>query len=297
MTNDSSTTSLIIQLIDSHPGIFTLLVILLTSIVALLIVGIFFGLKSVWKAVKKSKIKTGPVEIDFSVSDKAPSSTNARTLDFDEAFITCISQVINVSVENGFDRSLKRHELFNRQISYANLRYENIISDLKTEYINKTGSHTNIKLIDMLLHFLFNDCAIKSLEKVFKADRLIEKQKDAIVSVNRQVIESVSQQILFRAHELATSRLQSEGLSLSLIDETLIEIISDRTNEITRATTDIIEQAWELATEEMESMKGIQEDLNEKIKDVLFIYLGKEASNTPNNWNDSLPPNEIVGGA
>lgn len=297
MSNNVEVISSLIELMNSHPSILSLLIIIIAIFLITLFIGIFFAIKHLVKFIKSTKIKTKFGEIEFN-SDKnnqpkENSSTELTKNHYDEQFMICLSQIVKVSVDSGFERSVKRQELYNRQLEYANLRYENIISELKSKYIDEYGS-SNIKIIDLLLHYIFNECAIRPLIKIFKADRLLEKSKEELIEANRHIIENTSSQIVLKAHELSTSKLNEDNVTMSIVNEFLINMLNDKSNEIRKTTTDIIETAYNFAVDDMNSMCEVHSDLSEKINNVLLSYFGK-IENLPKNWNDDLPPNEIIG--
>lgn len=296
MSNNVEVISSLIELMNRHPSILTLLIILIAIFLITILIGLFFGIKHLIKFIKSTKIKTKFGEIEFN-SDKNQPKTSSNTEltknHYDEQFMICLSQIVKVSVDSGFERSVKRQELYNRQLEYANLRYENIISELKSKYIDEYGS-SNIKIIDLLLHYIFNECAIRQLIKIFKADRLLEKSKEELIEANRHIIESTSSQVVLKAHELSTSKLNDDNITMSVVNEFLINMLRDKSNEIRKTTTDIIETAYNFALDDMNSMYDIHSDLSEKINNVLLSYFGK-IENLPKNWNDDLPPNEIIG--
>lgn len=279
----------IIDLMDKHPGILTVTIIIVAILISGVLFGLFRGVKSIWRKTKKFKL--GNNEIEFNSDNPEKQSSAAR--DYDQRLAYCLSQVIQMSVSSGFDRSVKRQELFDRQCAYANARYSNIIGEIKDTYLREK-SNINLQTIDVVLNYLFRECAVRELEVIFKADHLIEKSKDEIVENNRHIINSTAMAITLKAQELSISKNNNGEIQFSVIDDTLLGIIKEKATDIKKATTAIIEQAYTIAVEEMKNMSDIHAKLNKDISEVLATYFGSK-NGFPETWNDSLPPNNVIG--
>ena len=128
------------------------------------------------------------------------------------------------------------------------------------------------------------------MEKIFKADRLCEKSKEAIVELHRFLINSTTERLLKTAGELTI-------IGSEIIDEDLIEIIRSKENEIKKGMIETIEIGFDLAQEELKGIEELQKELNNAINSALSVYLKDDYNNLkiPDNWSSELPPNSIIG--
>ena len=117
--------------INTHPIMFTFIIIIATSLVILTLLGIFFLVKILIKRGIKSKYFEVPAE----EIKKEIIQENQQIISKKETqFIECLGIVIDAAVQSGFDRSVKRQELFNKQMSAADSLFEGIISSISNDY-------------------------------------------------------------------------------------------------------------------------------------------------------------------
>lgn len=300
-----SNVNTLIALADNHPGILTLIIICGT----LLLIGIGFAVFFLGryfinkynkiklpKGVEMSSEENKEIKSEVVVASVKEANKEAVDIKHDKQFIKALGLVIDASVQSGFNRSVKRQELFNRQLQFAHIRLDAIKSNIINEYIKETSSTSNLPIINVFLDYIFQECAYLKLESIFKADRLIEKSKETVIENNRLLIEGVADKMIHKAYELSQSKVSVDvaQLSVAYFDDTLIKLITSKTTEIKRAITDVIEKAYDIAVEEMDKMEELHSDLTQQINNILQSYLGND-SNLPGSWNDELPPNDIVG--
>lgn len=301
MTEDNVNS--LIALADSHPEILSLLIVSLAVTFMTVCVGIYFLAKFLVKRYRKVKLPGGgeltadgeeikkqeiPQELTSNKEINKIIQNNNKQL------IKTLATIINFSVQSGFDRSVKRQELFSRQLQFAHIRLDVIKNSIINEYLKEPNASSYIKIIEVFLDYIFQECAYVKLEGIFKADRLIEKTKDALVESNRFFIENVATNMVHKAIGLQQTKVSMENLSVSYFDDRLANLIDAKSSETKRAITDIIEKAYDIALEEMDKMNELHNDLTEKINNALLSYLGDE-QDLPPSWNDTLPPNDIIG--
>ena len=104
------------------------------------------------------------------------------------------------------------------------------------------------------------------------------------------MINGITEKILKTTSELTI-------IGSEIIDEDLIEIICSKENEIKKGIIEAIEIGFDYAQEEMKGIEELQEELNKEINSALSVYLRDDYNNLniPENWNDELPPNSIIG--
>ena len=273
--------------INTHPAMFAFIIIILASLVILVLMGVFFLAKTVIKKGVKSK----HFEIPAEEIKKEIIQENQQIINKKETqFIECLGIVVNAAVQSGFNRSIKRQELFNKQMSATDSLFEGIISSISNEYYHRKRNNCALRQVSILLQYIFKKEVYTPLEKIFKADKLCEKTKESVIEQHRFMINGITEKILKTTSELTI-------IGSEIIDEDLIEIICSKENEIKKGIIEVIEIGFDLAQEEMKGIEELQEELNKEINSALSVYLRDDYNNLniPENWNDELPPNSIIG--
>ena len=273
--------------INTHPAMFAFIIIVLASLVILVLMGVFFLAKTVIKKGVKSK----HFEIPAEEIKKEIIQENQQIINKKETqFIECLGIVVNAAVQSGFNRSIKRQELFNKQMNATDSVFEGIISSISNEYYHRKRNNCALRQVSILLQYIFKKEVYTPLEKIFKADKLCEKTKESVIEQHRFMINGVTEKILKTTSELTI-------IGSEIIDEDLIEIICSKENEIKKGIIEAIEIGFDYAQEEMKGIEELQEELNKEINSALSVYLRDDYNNLniPENWNDELPPNSIIG--
>lgn len=273
--------------INAHPAMFAFIIIILASLVVLVLMGVFFLAKTVIKKGVKSK----HFEIPAEEIKKEIIQENQQIINKKETqFIECLGIVVNAAVQSGFNRSIKRQELFNKQMNATDSVFEGIISSISNEYYHRKRNNCALRQVSILLQYIFKKEVYTPLEKIFKADKLCEKTKESVIEQHRFMINGVTEKILKTTSELTI-------IGSEIIDEDLIEIICSKENEIKKGIIEAIEIGFDYAQEEMKGIEELQEELNKEINSALSVYLRDDYNNLniPENWNDELPPNSIIG--
>ena len=273
--------------INTHPAMFAFIIIILASLVILVLMGVFFLAKTVIKKGVKSK----HFEIPAEEIKKEIIQENQQIINKKETqFIECLGIVVNAAVQSGFNRSIKRQELFNKQMNATDSVFEGIISSISNEYYHRKRNNCALRQVSILLQYIFKKEVYTPLEKIFKADKLCEKTKESVIEQHRFMINGITEKILKTTSELTI-------IGSEIIDEDLIEIICSKENEIKKGIIEAIEIGFDYAQEEMKGIEELQEELNKEINSALSVYLRDDYNNLniPKNWNDELPPNSIIG--
>lgn len=273
--------------INTHPAMFAFIIIILASLVILVLMGVFFLAKTVIKKGVKSK----HFEIPAEEIKKEIIQENQQIINKKETqFIECLGIVVNAAVQSGFNRSIKRQELFNKQMNATDSLFEGIISSISNEYYHRKRNNCALRQVSILLQYIFKKEVYTPLEKIFKADKLCEKTKESVIEQHRFMINGITEKILKTTSELTI-------IGSEIIDEDLIEIICSKENEIKKGIIEAIEIGFDYAQEEMKGIEELQEELNKEINSALSVYLRDDYNNLniPKNWNDELPPNSIIG--
>lgn len=269
---------------STHPILFSISVFAIIIVVLIVIV---LAYKLVNNFIKKGG-SIGPVTIEHDkILEEVQEKASNIIIKKEIQFVNCLSAVINASVDCGFQKSVERQNLFTKQIGYTKSRFNGIISSITIQYIN-TKRNFSIKQTEVLLSHIFEQAIYIPLERIFKADRLIEKSKENIIEEQRHFIDNIGLDVLKKTAEYVTGNELYNDLT---------EAIKSKEDELKRATLDSIEKAYDYAKTEMQQINKIQEDLNKAIENALSMYLGEGFSElkTPKNWNDDLPPNDIIG--
>ena len=250
-----------------------------------------FGVKNKAKTVIKKGVKSKHFEIPAEEIKKEIIQENQQIINKKETqFIECLGIVVNAAVQSGFNRSIKRQELFNKQMNATDSLFEGIISSISNEYYHRKRNNCALRQVSILLQYIFKKEVYTPLEKIFKADKLCEKTKESVIEQHRFMINGITEKILKTTSELTI-------IGSEIIDEDLIEIICSKENEIKKGIIEAIEIGFDYAQEEMKGIEELQEELNKEINSALSVYLRDDYNNLniPENWNDELPPNSIIG--
>ena len=273
--------------INTHPAMFAFIIIILASLVILVLMGVFFLAKTVIKKGVKSK----HFEIPAEEIKKEIIQENQQIINKKETqFIECLGIVVNAAVQSGFNRSIKRQELFNKQMNATDSLFEGIISSISNEYYHRKRNNCALRQVSILLQYIFKKEVNTPLEKIFKAEKKKKKTKESVIEQHRFMINGITEKILKTTSELTI-------IGSEIIDEDLIEIICSKENEIKKGIIEAIEIGFDYAQEEMKGIEELQEELNKEINSALSVYLRDDYNNLniPENWNDELPPNSIIG--
>ena len=273
--------------INTHPAMFAFIIIILASLVILVLMGVFFLAKTVIKKGVKSK----HFEIPAEEIKKEIIQENQQIINKKETqFIECLGIVVNAAVQSGFNRSIKRQELFNKQMNATDSLFEGIISSISNEYYHRKRNNCALRQVSILLQYIFKKEVYTPLEKIFKADKLCEKTKESVIEQHRFMINGITEKILKTTSELTI-------IGSEIIDEDLIEIICSKENEIKKGIIEAIEIGFDYAQEEMKGIEELQEELNKEINSALSVYLRDDYNNLniPENWNDGVGASSIIG--
>ena len=263
--------------IDSHPILALIIILFVIGVVCFTVYSLSF--------IFKRERKIGPI----SIGKEEDIKETIEEFEVDNSFLKCISSVVSYSIQSGFEKCTKRQELHNKQMGNVYTRFEGISSQIVNEYNGKKKSDPYImKQIEIIIEYVFKDVIYKTLEKIFKEDRLCEKSKEAIVEEHRHFVDSVMDNIVKKTNELIIANKDLDGL---------VEILKTKKDDIKKAVIDSLEIAYDLAKEEMKFLQEEENKLNEQINNTLLMYLGEkiDKSKFPSNWNDQLPPNNIIG--
>lgn len=274
--------------IDSHPALFTICILIATSLIVISLIGIY---KIINKISKKGG-KFGPVSIpadEAKIKTEATKAAEETIVKHDIRFIGLLSNIIQTSINNGFNKSLKRQELFDKQMQYTETVFSGIISSILVQFINDSN---NLKYIEVVLSYTFREIIYIPLERIYKADKLSEKSKEDLIEEHRSFIDTIEDRILRKIGEI---KYNDQGLND--VNSNLIKNVKNKKEEIKKGIIDCLNKAHEYAESELNQLTKLHQDLNNDIKEHLVSYFGEEFEKLqiPNNWNDDMPPNEIIG--
>jgi hypothetical protein len=272
------------QFMNNNPIPFTILAVILLIILA----GALFGL---YKILMKKGGKLGPVNIPAeqqeALKEEISEETKKIILNGKIELVSCLSKIISASVKSGFDKSIIRQELFNKQTTYTRNRFNSIISNITVAYMSSKNSAT-IKYLEVILKSIFREKIYIPLEKIFKEDRLAEKKLEDLIELHRSLINNIPLDVLKECSYFS-------NIENSSVD--FIKLVENKQEDIKKATVDSIEKAYIFAKEEKARVEKVSEQLDEEIKNSLEGYLGNdiEKISIPETWNNSYPPNDIIG--
>lgn len=277
---------------------YGLLTIIFITLLVLISAGLFILYRVLSRVhIKKLKIGNNEVEMDgTSKNSNTPAIPNpVKTTDM-PTFISTLQQIIDYSVENGNQASLKRQQLYDSQMRFIRDKFENIKTLIEFEY-SEVSSKTQ-PIVTVLLKYCFNTTIVEKLEHICRADKLIERDKSKLVEEHRSLIDGAYASLINELKKYVTKSTESDGFGLTFVDESLFELLNKRKNDISEAITDCLQHSWDEANNYFEELKEVRKQLSENVTKALKSYLDSEQHELiPTEWYDydKLPPNEIVG--
>lgn len=291
-------TEIINKLIDSQQ--FATLTIMML-IVFLLLAGALFIVYTLVGRIHIKKLKIGGNEIEMSEAEKqnaivmSSAQPKEKTTDM-PTFVSTLQQIIDYSVDNGSQASLKRQQLYDSQMRFIHDKFENLRTVIEFEY-----SEVSLKaqpIVTVLLKYCFNVTILEKLEHICRADRLTEREKDKFIEENRSLINGSYAAVVNELKKYITKSENTTGLGLTYVDEELFTVLSKRKDDISRSITDCLEHSWEEASNYFEELKETRKILSENVTKALKSYFDSTQHELiPTDWYDydKLPPNETVG--
>lgn len=278
---------------------YGLLTIIFIGIIIIVPAALFILYKVLSKIhIKKLKIGNSEVEIDGNsknVENSNKIGSSVKTTDM-PTFISTLQQIIDYSVENGNQASLKRQQLYDSQMRYIRDKFENIKTLIEFEYTEVSAKTQPI--VSVLLKYCFNITIIEKLEHICRADKLIEREKSKLIEEHRSLIDGAYASLINELKKYVTKSTDKGDFGLTFVDESLFELLNKRKNDISEAITDCLQHSWDEANNYFEELKEVRKQLSENVTKALKSYLDSEQHELiPTEWYnyDKLPPNEVVG--
>lgn len=248
----------------------------------------------------KFKGKIAGQEIEFTTSnDNKIKNIQAAALPTSKTdmptFISTLQQIIDYSVENGNQASLKRQQLYDTQMRHIREKFDMIKTIIIFNYSNTVRSS---ELIRIILDYSFNTAIINKLEYICKADRLIERDQSKLVEEHRSLIDSGYVNLVNELKKYSEKVSASNDFQLSFLDDSLFKIVETQKNDIAAAITECLQYCWDEANSYFNELKELRQQLSANVTNALKSYLSSDQhEKIPTEWysSDKLPPNEIVG--
>lgn len=283
------------KLVDA--GQYTTVTILFI-IVFLIIAGGLFVIYQIFSRSKMKKLKIGNNEVEFggdkTTNIQAAAMPTSKT-DM-PTFISTLQQIIDYSVENGNQASLKRQQLYDSQMRYIKDKFDYIKSIIEYEYVD-SGLKSSL-VVNVLINYCFNVAIIEKLEHICKADKLIERDKSKLIEEHRSLINGAYNSLILELKKYITKSSNDGTLQISFIDEHLFGIVEKSKDSIAEAITDCLQHSWDEANSYFNELKELRRQLSNNVTNTLKSYLSSDQHEMiPTEWYDydKLPPNEIVG--
>jgi hypothetical protein len=280
--------------IDGHPKIFVLLALVGIALITFLVFAICFKIfPAIYKLISTlihKGVKIGnAVDIKPDEEEKIKKVADQELQVQQKQLIMTTIQIVNTTVDNTFKKSIKRQELYNRQVSETEQRFNSIISSITVNYLKSEKAYI-MKYVDIVLHMIFEETIYKPLKIVYKADKLLEKSEDELIEQQRTFINAAGIDVLKKSSEVLAADPSLEGLR-----QDIIKYIEGEQENIKKTVIDCLKKAYNLAKDEMMEIQKLQGELNDNIGNILYTQFNEKRTDFPQNWNDDLPPNDIIG--
>ena len=280
--------------IDGHPKIFVLLALVGITLITFLVFAICFKIfPAIYKLISiliHKGVKIGnAIDIKPDEEEKIKKVADQELQVQQKQLIMTTIQIVNTTVDNTFKKSIKRQELYNRQVSETEQRFNSIISSITVNYLKSEKAYI-MKYVDIVLHMIFEETIYKPLKIVYKADKLLEKSEDELIEQQRTFINAAGIDVLKKSSEILAADPSLEGLR-----QDIIKYIEGEQENIKKTVIDCLKKAYNLAKDEMMEIQKLQGELNDNIGNILYTQFNEKRTDFPQNWNDDLPPNDIIG--
>lgn len=272
------------ELIRALPqSIVTVIALIFTVAIILLVFGI-------WKLLKhlvthaKIGLKFGNKELSIN------KEKNEKNLNINESFTSVITNILNYSSEKAYDSSVLRQNLFDDQVRNAKSKFEMIKTLIIGDYAAKE-SNANIDLVDIILDNIIDIEVIIKLEKIFQVDKLTEKSKEVILNLYKPFIDRAASNIHIEVQKLIKP-------SNTLFNENILLCIDAQSDLIRKSLIEILEYAYDESKNYFVRLKDLNEKYSILINNTLksYFYDNEQiVKSFPNIWNESAPPNSVVG--
>lgn len=241
----------------------------------------------------KSKDGSGPAKQPASDPVTAKAQNQAK-LDM-KSFHSVVQQIVDYSIDNGNQASLKRQQLYVSQMRYIKDRFESLRMVIEFDY-SKVRSDKSQAVLSLILESSFNKAILSKLEHICHVDGLVEKSQEKLIEEQKSLINNGYISVI---NELKKYTVQIPNIEFTIVNDELLDIIDKKKDEISKMTIDCLEHSYNEAVTYFNELKENGNQLNESIRKVLMSFLdSSEHESLKEDWynHDKLPPNEVVGG-
>lgn len=301
MNDTQNTISSVSNAIQAN-SLFAYIVLL---IVLVLVVGFFVVVSKKGFMLDKSKGKLAIGNIgddpdkEKSVNENAsnninqPQPSNATAINEDKffddkKFLKLISRIIDRSIDLGYTKSTKRHNVYTSQMKVVYDSFERIKSEICLEYSNNVNN-SNTLIINTMLSSLISKSFNEKFEVLFREDKLISNTQEALIEKNRPLIESFT--------TILISELQNNYSNYNFFDLCQLKnAINDKKDFIKKELLGCLTRAYEMDNDYNKDLKQIEADLTNTINNIIITFdpCFNEILKNNDSWDDSYPPNDIV---
>lgn len=272
------------ELIKALPqSTVTIIAIAFTIAIILLAFGLWSLLKHLVTHAKIG-LKFGNKELSIN------KEKEGRKLDINESFTSVITNILNYSSETAYEASVLRQNLFDDQVRNARSKFEMIRTLIVGDYASKVED-CNIDLIDIILNNVIDISIIIKLEKIFQVDKLTEKSKEAILSLYKPFIEQAASNIHLEIQKLIKP-------TNTLFSDDILKCIDAQKDLIRKSLIEILEYAYDESKNYFIRLKDLNEKYSVLINNTLKSYFSDNeqiVESFPSVWNETVPPNNVVG--
>lgn len=195
------------------------------------------------------------------------------------SLISVLTEVINESVNHGFEKYDKRQKLYNEQLNKAKEILQNTkeLIELDVQSNDKTMNSGDISLLQNLLDRTFDDVILPQLSTIFIRNNLTVYSKDELIKQNSIIISSAVNKLCI---SLSKSNIPtSDGI---------IDAIRAREESIKSDIQSCLIYAQQLDLDYIESVDKLETKFAGEINNILKAVYGEAiVSKLPQKWSST----------
>lgn len=271
------------ELIRALPQSTVTIIAIIITISAVLLA---FGLWSLLKHL----VTNAKIGLKFGNKELSINKNNSKKEGIDRSFTSIITNILNYSSETAYESSILRQNLFDDQVRNAKSKFEMVRTLIIGDYSSKVKD-CDIDLIDIILNNIIDIVIILKLEKIFQIDKLNEKSKEAILSLYKPFIDQAASNIHLELQKLIKP-------ANTLFNNEILVCVDNQKDLIRKSLIEILDYAYDESKSYYTKLKELNEKYSILINNTLKSYFSDNEQiieSFPNIWNETIPPNNVVG--
>lgn len=270
------------------PAAITIISIALTALVIAVVVGVWMILKHILTHIKKVEILGNKVELSNDNNEEIVSQV-IQQQPIKDSFQSVIFNILGYATDTAYEASTLRQTLYDDQLRSAKSKFSMIKTLIVGDY--SKNHQCNVDLIDIIFDNVFDIVILSKLEKIFQLDRMTERSKDSFIALHKSFIDESPWKVQLELRKLI-------GPNNSLFDSDILVSLSRQEDLIKKSITEVLEYSYDESLKYINNLNELNIKYSSLINNTLKSYFNDDNSildMLPEKWNDTVPPNSVVG--